>query len=159
MVGRLAPTIWIPVLAQHMNSVSAREAPLVSRLSFNRIVIYPTVTHLSMLDVEHGPLTLGYDRWASLAPEIVGLQSFGHASVSEDGELTIKLINIDGNVLYEKTMTPGSTSDTVEDESSSSDNSTGYADMSASSAGSDSMMTRSMRAMFMFMLVCIMAVG
>ena len=112
-----------------------------------------------MLDVEHGPLTLGYDRWASLAPEIVGLQSFGHASVSEDGELTIKLINIDGNVLYEKTMTPGSTSDTVEDESSSSDNSTGYADMSASSAGSDSMMTRSMRAMFMFMLVCIMAVG
>ena len=51
-------------------------------------------------------MTLGYERWANLAPEIVELQSFGHASVSEDGELTIKLMNIDGNVLYEKTITP-----------------------------------------------------
>ena len=58
---------------------------------------------------EHGPFTLGYERWANLAPEVVELQSFGHASVSEGGELTIKLINIDGNVLYEKTMTPGAT--------------------------------------------------
>ena len=68
--------------------------------------------HLTLLwyllacQAEHGPLTLGYERWANLAPEIVELQSFGHASVSEDGELTIKLMNIDGNVLYEKTITP-----------------------------------------------------
>ena len=68
---------------------------------------------------EHGPLTLGYERWANLAPEIVELQSFGHASVSEDGELTIKLMNIDGNVLYEKTMTPV-TSDGIFSEDSSS---------------------------------------
>ena len=57
-------------------------------------------------------MTLGYERWANLAPSVVELQSFGHAFVSEDGELTIKLINIDGNVLYEKTMTPVS-SDTA----------------------------------------------
>ena len=61
-------------------------------------------------------MTLGYERWANLAPSVVELQSFGHASVSEDGELTIKLINIDGNVLYEKTMTP-----VLNDESSTTD--------------------------------------
>ncbi|KAL3788167.1 hypothetical protein ACHAW5_006615 [Stephanodiscus triporus] len=107
-------------------------------------------------EFEYGPLTLGYDRWASLAPEIVRLQSFGHASVSEDGELTIKLINIDGNVLYEKTMTPESTTD---GSSSSSDNSTGSADNSASFAGSDSTITCSMWAIYMVMFGCIMAVG
>jgi hypothetical protein len=73
---------------------------------------------------EKGPLTLGYDRWANLAPEVVELQSFGHASVSEDGELTIKLINIDGNLLYEKTMTPVSSDGTFSEEGSATINST-----------------------------------
>ena len=53
-----------------------------------------------------GPLTLGYERWANLSPETYQLQSFGHASVSEDGTLDIKLLNIDGNVMFEKTLTP-----------------------------------------------------
>ena len=75
--------------------------------SFNHIVSFINSERLK----EHGPFTLGYERWANLAPEVVELQSFGHASVSEGGELTIKLINIDGNVLYEKTMTPGATID------------------------------------------------
>lgn len=55
---------------------------------------------------EMGPLTLGYERWANLSPETHQLQSFGHASVSEDGTLDIKLMNIDGNVMFEKTLTP-----------------------------------------------------
>lgn len=53
-----------------------------------------------------GPLTLGYERWANLSPETHQLQSFGHASVSEDGTLDIKLMNIDGNVMFQKTLTP-----------------------------------------------------
>jgi len=34
------------------------------------------------------------------------LQSFGHAAVAEDGTLEIKLMGIDGRVMYEKTLTP-----------------------------------------------------
>ena len=34
------------------------------------------------------------------------MQSFGHASVAEDGTLTIKLIGIDGEVKLEKTLSP-----------------------------------------------------
>ena len=73
-----------------------------------------------------GPLTLGYARWANLAPAVTDLQSFGHASVSEDGELTIKLIGIDGTLMYEKTMSPmgsteeSSTSSETETESTDS---------------------------------------
>ena len=73
-----------------------------------------------------GPLTLGYARWANLAPAVTDLQSFGHASVSEDGELTIKLIVIDGTLMYEKTMSPmgsteeSSTSSETETESTDS---------------------------------------
>ena len=55
---------------------------------------------------EMGPLTLGYERWANLSPDTYKLQSFGHASVLEDGTLEIKLMNIDGNVLFEKTLAP-----------------------------------------------------
>lgn len=55
---------------------------------------------------EMGPLTLGYERWANLSPETSELQSFGHASVSEDGVLDIKLMNIDGTVMFEKSLTP-----------------------------------------------------
>ena len=55
-----------------------------------------------------GPLTLGYERWANLAPEVNELQSFGCAEVSEDGsELTIQLINIDGSIMFEKVLTAG----------------------------------------------------
>lgn len=55
---------------------------------------------------EMGPLTLGYERWANLAPEVNELQSFGCAEVSEDGsELTIQLININGSVMFEKVLT------------------------------------------------------
>ena len=55
---------------------------------------------------EMGPLTLGYERWANLSPDTSELQSFGHASVSEDGVLDIKLMNIDGTVMFEKSLTP-----------------------------------------------------
>lgn len=57
-------------------------------------------------EYEMGPLTLGYERWANLAPTITDLQSFGHASVSENGTLVIKLIGIDGYVKFEKTLEP-----------------------------------------------------
>merc|ERR1712150_407565 len=57
-------------------------------------------------EYEMGPLTLGYERWANLAPTITDLQSFGHASVSENGsELSIKLINVDGSVMFSKVLT------------------------------------------------------
>ena len=55
---------------------------------------------------EMGPFTLGYERWANLSPQTHELQSFGHASVSEDGKLDIKLMNIDGSVMFEKTLSP-----------------------------------------------------
>ena len=139
--------------------------------SFNHIVSFINSERLK----EHGPFTLGYERWANLAPEVVELQSFGHASVSEGGELTIKLINIDGNVLYEKTMTPGATIDSsgsgehlsseaeVEPETIVSSNKPTTAviaspfDKSASPAGSDCMITCCMWAIVMF--VCTMTVG
>lgn len=53
-----------------------------------------------------GPLTLGFARWANLPPSQDNLQSFGHASVDEDGVLTVKLMTIGGHVLYQKTMEP-----------------------------------------------------
>ncbi len=139
--------------------------------SFNHIVSFINSERLK----EHGPFTLGYERWANLAPEVVELQSFGHASVSEGGELTIKLINIDGNVLYEKTMTPGATIDSsgsgehlsseaeFEPETILSSNKPTTAviaspsDKSASSAGSDCMITCCMWAIVMF--VCTMTIG
>merc|ERR1719361_2321709 len=55
---------------------------------------------------EMGPLTMGFERWANLPPTITDLQSFGHASVSENGTLVIKLIGIDGYVKFEKTLEP-----------------------------------------------------
>ena len=57
-----------------------------------------------------GPLTRGFERWANLPPSQDDLQSFGHAAVSEDGELTIRLIGITGEVMWEKSMTPAETS-------------------------------------------------
>ncbi len=61
---------------------------------------------LSLTNSEMGPLTLGYERWANLAPEVHELQSFGYAEVTEDGsELSIKLINIDGSVMFSKVLT------------------------------------------------------
>ena len=65
-----------------------------------------------------GPLTLGYERWANLSPDTYQLQSFGHASVLEDGTLQIKLMNIDGNVLFEKTLAPETQATPVSDPSS-----------------------------------------
>jgi hypothetical protein len=53
-------------------------------------------------EYEMGPLTLGYERWASLSPDTHELQSFGHASVSEEGTLEIKLMGIDGSVMFER---------------------------------------------------------
>eukprot|EP00977_Amphora_coffeiformis_P026109 scaffold24048_cov194-Amphora_coffeaeformis.AAC.20 len=55
---------------------------------------------------EYGPLTAGFERWANLPPSQSDLQSFGHAAVAEDGTLEIKLMGIDGRVMYEKTLTP-----------------------------------------------------
>ena len=52
-----------------------------------------------------GPLTMGFERWANLPPAQYELQSFGHAAVTEDGALEIKLIRIDGMIMFEKTMT------------------------------------------------------
>ncbi len=86
-------------------------------------------------------MTLGYERWANLAPSVVELQSFGHAFVSEDGELTIKLINIDGNVLYEKTMTPVSSDESSTTNITSPDETT--ATESTSSSSSEGSMTTS----------------
>lgn len=57
-------------------------------------------------EYELGPLTLGYERWANLPPSEIRLQSFGYASVDENGVLTIQLIGIDGTVNYEKILTP-----------------------------------------------------
>ena len=90
-------------------------------------------TKATLVFAEHGPLTMGYERWANLAPEIVELQSFGHASISEDGELTIKLINIDGNVLYEKTMTPMTSAGISSEESSTMTSSTSSVAVTTSS--------------------------
>ena len=51
-------------------------------------------------------MTLGFERWANLPPSHSELQSFGYASVSEDGQqLDIKLMGIDGEVKFEKTLT------------------------------------------------------
>lgn len=55
---------------------------------------------------EYGPLTAGFERWANLPPAQHDLQSFGHAAVAADGTLEIKLMGIDGRVMYEKTLTP-----------------------------------------------------
>lgn len=49
---------------------------------------------------------MGFERWANLPPSEFRLQSFGHAAVSEDGILDIKLIGIDGAIKFEKTLTP-----------------------------------------------------
>lgn len=70
--------------------------------------------------VEMGPLTLGYARWANLAPSVNELQSFGHCSVSENGDLEIKLIGIDGSVMFEKKMSPETKNDGIASEEESS---------------------------------------
>mmetsp|Transcript_24388 Transcript_24388/g.49738 ORF Transcript_24388/g.49738 Transcript_24388/m.49738 type:complete len:157 (-) Transcript_24388:709-1179(-) len=55
--------------------------------------------------LEMGPLTMGYERWANLAPEVHELQSFGYAEVAQDGsELNVQLMNIDGSVMFSKTL-------------------------------------------------------
>ena len=51
-------------------------------------------------------MTLGFERWANLPPSEFRLQSFGHASVDEEGNLEIKLIGIDGDVKLEKKLSP-----------------------------------------------------
>jgi phosphodiesterase/alkaline phosphatase D-like protein len=56
-----------------------------------------------------GPTTLGLPM--NLPPSVSNLQSFGHVNVSEDGLLTIKLIDITGKVMYEKFMEPDHISD------------------------------------------------
>lgn len=55
---------------------------------------------------EYGPLTAGFERWANLPPAQSDLQSFGHAAVAANGTLEIKLMGIDGRVMYSKTMDP-----------------------------------------------------
>jgi hypothetical protein len=57
-------------------------------------------------EYEMGPLTLGYERWANLSPDTHELQSFGHASISEEGTLEIKLMGIDGSVMFEMILFP-----------------------------------------------------
>jgi hypothetical protein len=52
-----------------------------------------------------GPTTLGLPM--NLPPSVSNLQSFGHVNVSEDGLLTIKLIDITGKVMYTKQLNPG----------------------------------------------------
>ena len=54
---------------------------------------------------EMGPLTMGFERWANLPPAQYKLQSFGHAAITEEGNLEIKLICIDGSIMFEKTLT------------------------------------------------------
>lgn len=49
---------------------------------------------------------MGYEHWANLAPSVSELQTFGHAEVSEDCALHIKLVGIDGSIKYEKTLGP-----------------------------------------------------
>ena len=53
-----------------------------------------------------GPLTAGFERWANLPPSQDDLQSFGHAEITQDGELNIKLIGITGEIMWEKSMNP-----------------------------------------------------
>lgn len=72
------------------------------------LYLIKSVFAMYSFSIEMGPLTLGYERWANLPPTEHRLQSFGHAAVDEDGVLTVKLITITGEVLYEKTMTPSS---------------------------------------------------
>jgi len=67
-----------------------------------------------------GPYTAGFERWANLPPSQSDLQSFGHASVSEDGTLEIKLMNIDGTVMYTQTLEPAVVDDAPSTEGSSS---------------------------------------
>jgi alkaline phosphatase D len=63
-------------------------------------------------EYEMGPLTAGFERWANLPPSQSNLQSFGHAAVTEDGNLEIKLISITGEVMWEKSLTPGKKDET-----------------------------------------------
>ncbi len=49
---------------------------------------------------------MGFEQGANLPPSESRLQTFGHAAVSEDGTLEIKLIGIDGEVKFNKTLTP-----------------------------------------------------
>ena len=60
-----------------------------------------------------GPQTKGYDELANLPPSMIDLHSFGYASVSEDDVLTVKLMCINGAVMYEKTLEPPSAEETV----------------------------------------------
>lgn len=65
---------------------------------------------------EMGPLTLGHERWANLSPAEHELQSFGYASVSEDGDLEIKLMGIDGSVKFERKLATEGTPTEIEAE-------------------------------------------
>ena len=56
--------------------------------------------------IAKGPFTEGYEQSANLPPLETNLQSFGHAAVSEDGDLEIKLIGITGEVFWEHSF-PG----------------------------------------------------
>jgi hypothetical protein len=64
---------------------------------------------------------MGFERWANLAPEVHELQSFGYAEVSEDGsEFTVKLMNIDGTVMFSKVLTSETSVESEAEESDSS---------------------------------------
>lgn len=53
---------------------------------------------------ENGPLNMGYERYANLAPAVYELQTFGYAAVTEAGDLEVKLMSIDGSTRFEKTL-------------------------------------------------------
>ena len=81
----------------------------LSRRPFTVCVSAPHILFFLSFNInialEMGPLTMGYERWANLAPEVHELQSFGYAEVSEDGsELAVKLMNIDGSVMFSKVL-------------------------------------------------------
>lgn len=72
---------------------------------------------------------MGYERWANLPPSEIELQSFGHASVSEDGVLTIKLLGINGDTRMEKTLEPVLVEETSDEAASDEKKESGAASM------------------------------
>lgn len=84
--------------------------------------------------IAKGPNSEGYDygTGANLPPLKSDLQSFGHASVSESGDLRIKLVGIKGDTMYEATLVPETVEDKeVESSASSSVLSSGVLSLAA----------------------------
>jgi hypothetical protein len=111
MQDRLDPTLWILVLERCTNLVSGQNQ-FNSEVPLQRCFLPYHFFGLNLSEL--GPLTLGFERWANLPPSEVRLQSFGHASVDEEGNLVIKLIGIDGEVKLEKTISPSFASEPPE---------------------------------------------